>query len=47
MNTYQITALRARPPFPFVPYEMSYAELPDVLKIMNHAHAIFGSIPLV
>ena len=25
----------------------SYAELPDVLKVVNHAHAIFGSVPLV
>ena len=26
---------------------MSYAELPDVLKIVNHAHAIFGPVSLV
>jgi len=26
---------------------MSYAELLDVLKIVNHAHAVFDSIPLI
>jgi hypothetical protein len=26
---------------------MPYAELADVLEIVNHAHAIFGSIPLI
>ena len=26
---------------------MPYAELPYVLEIVNHAHAILGSIPLV
>jgi hypothetical protein len=26
---------------------MSYAQLPDVLKIINHAYAIFGPIPLI
>jgi hypothetical protein len=47
MNADELAALGTGPPCLFVSKEMPYAELPDVLKIVNHAHAIFGSIPLI
>jgi hypothetical protein len=47
MNTYQLAALRTGPSFLFVFYEMLYPVLLDVLKIVDHAHAIFGSISLI
>ena len=47
MNTYQLAALRTGPSFLFITHEMLYSVLLDVLKIVDHAHAIFGSIALV
>jgi hypothetical protein len=47
VNTEQITAFRAAPPFFFVSDEMPYAEFSDVLEIADHAHAIPGSTPLI
>lgn len=47
MNTYQLVALGAGPPFLFDSNEMSYAELPYVHEIVNHAHSILGSITLI
>jgi hypothetical protein len=47
MNTNYFAALWTSPPFNFVSDEMSYAELPDFFEIVDHAHAIFGSIPLI
>jgi hypothetical protein len=47
MNTNYLATLGTGPPFLFVSNEQPYAEFPDVLKIVNHAHAIFGSIPLI
>jgi hypothetical protein len=47
MNADELAALGTGPPCLFVSHEMLYAELPDVLKIVNHAHAILGSIPLI
>ena len=39
--------LRTGPPFLFVSDELPYAELPDVLQVADHAHAVFWSVPLV
>lgn len=47
MNRHELTTLRTSPFSLFISNEISYAELPDVLKVVNHTHAIFGSIPLV
>ena len=47
MNTYQLAALRTGPSFLFVSNEMSYAELLYVHEIINHTHAILGSIALI
>jgi hypothetical protein len=47
MNTHQFTALRTGPSFLFVPDEMPYPILLDLLKIVYHAHAIFGTIALI
>ena len=47
MNTYQLPASGTGPPFLFVSNEMPYAELLDVLKIVDHAHSIPGSIALI
>ena len=47
MNTYQLAALRTGPSLLFVSHEMPYPVLLDVLKIVDHAHAIFGFIALV
>ena len=47
MNTEELTAFRAAPPFFFVSDEMPYAKISYALKIADHAHAIFGSIPLI
>jgi hypothetical protein len=44
MDTDQLPALGTCPSFLFVSNEMSYAELPYIHEIVNHAHAIFGSI---
>jgi hypothetical protein len=47
VNTEQLSAFRAAPPFFFVSYEMPDAEFSDVLEIADHAHAIPGPIPLI
>ena len=47
MNTYYLTALGTGPLFLFVSNEMSYAELLYVHEIVNHTHAILGSIALI
>jgi hypothetical protein len=47
VNAEHLTAFRADPPFFFGSYEMPYAEFPNVLKVADHAHAIFGSITLI
>jgi hypothetical protein len=47
VNTEDLTACGAAPPFFFVSDEMPYAEFPDVLEIADHAHAIPGSIALI
>jgi hypothetical protein len=47
VNTDDLTALGTGPPFLFAFNEMPYAELPDVLQIVDHAHAILGSIALI
>ena len=47
MNTEDLTAFRAAPPFFFGSDEMPNAEFSDVLEIADHAHAILGSIPLI
>ena len=47
MNTKQIATLRTGPPGLFSFNEMSYAEFPDAIEIIYHAHAIPGSIALI
>jgi hypothetical protein len=47
MDTNHPAASRTGPPFLFVSYEMSYAELFYVREIVNHTHAILGSIPFI
>jgi len=47
VNTEQLAAFGAGPLFPFRFDEMPDAELPDVLQIGDHTHAILGSIPLI
>jgi hypothetical protein len=44
VNTEHLAAFWAYPPFFFVSYEMSYAEIFYALKICDHAHAVLGSI---
>ena len=47
MNTNYLAALGAGPSFLFICNEMSYAELPYVLEIVNHTHTILSSIALI
>jgi hypothetical protein len=47
MNTDCLTALGAHPPFNFTSHKMSDAELPDILQIVDHAHAIPGSVSFI
>jgi hypothetical protein len=47
VNTNYFTALGTGPPFLFNSNKMSYAELPYVLKILNHTHTILSSIALI
>jgi hypothetical protein len=47
MNTNYLAALGTGPPFLFVSNEVSYAELPYVLEIINHTHTILGSVALI
>ena len=47
MNTNYLAALGAGPPFLFVSYELSYANLLNVHEIVDHAHAVLGFIALI
>jgi hypothetical protein len=47
MNTEQPAALRTGPPFPFVFDELPYTELPHILEIVDHTHAILGPVSLI
>jgi hypothetical protein len=47
VNTNYIAAGGTGPPFFFVVYEKSYAELLYFIKIVNHAHTIPGSVTLI
>ena len=47
MNTNHIATLGTGPLVLFGSNEISQAEFPYVLKIVNHAHAILGSIPFI
>ena len=47
MNTDYLAALGTGPPFLFVSNELSYADLLYVHEIVNHTHAILGSITLI
>jgi hypothetical protein len=47
MNTEDLTAIRASPPFFFVSDEMPYAEFSNALEVIDHAHSVLGSIALI
>jgi hypothetical protein len=47
MNTEHLTALRTSPFFFLASDEMAHAEFSNVLKIVDHAHAILGSVPFI
>jgi hypothetical protein len=47
MNTNYPPTLGTSPSFLFVFNEKSYADLPYAHEIVNHAHAILGSIALI
>jgi hypothetical protein len=47
VNADELSALRASPSRFFVFHEMPYAELPDVHEVVDHAHAVLCSVPLV
>jgi hypothetical protein len=47
VNTEQLTAFRATPPFFLLSDEMPDAKIHDAFEIVDHAHAVVGSIPLV
>jgi hypothetical protein len=47
MDADQLAASGTGPFFLFTPDKASYARSLDVLEILDHAHAIFGSITLV
>ena len=47
MNTQHPTAFWAFPLFFFGSYEFPYAEFSNVLEVIDHAHAVLGSIPLI
>jgi hypothetical protein len=47
MNTNDLAALGTGPPFLFISNKLSYAELPYVVEIVNHAHTILRSIALI
>lgn len=47
MNAEQLTARGTGPSFLFVSHKAPYPIFLDVLKIVDHAHAIFSSIALV
>ena len=47
VDTYYLSALRAGPLLLFLADELTYAERPDLLQIVHHAHAIIRSISFV
>ena len=47
MNTNSAAALGTTPFHFFILNEFPYAQFFDVLKVLNHAHIVFGSIPFV
>ena len=47
MNTNHLTALGAGPPLLFISYKLSYAKFSYSLEIVDHAHAVLGSIALI
>jgi hypothetical protein len=47
MNTEQLTALGTGPPFLLVSDELPYADLPYIHEIINHAHAVLGSVAMI
>ncbi len=47
MDADDLATLGASPPLFFFANEKTYPELPDVLQILHHAHAIVRYIPLV
>jgi hypothetical protein len=47
MNADYLATLGTAPPFLLISNELPNAELPDVFQILDHAHAILGSIPLI
>ena len=47
MNTNYLATLGASPPFLFVFNEVSNAELPYVVEVVNHTHNVLGSIAII
>ena len=47
MNAEHLTTFWAAPAFFFASDEMPYAEFFNVLEIVDHAHAVLGSIALI
>jgi hypothetical protein len=47
MNTNDLAALGAGPPFLFVSNKMSYAKRLYVYEIVNHTHTVLGSIAFI
>jgi hypothetical protein len=47
VNRDHLAALGTGPSLFFMPDEIPYAELPDILEVVDHAHAVLGSIPLI
>jgi hypothetical protein len=47
MNTEYLTAFGASPPYFFASDEIPYAEFFNFLEIVDHAHAVLGSIALI
>ncbi len=47
MHTDDLAASGTSPSLFFVPDEMSYAGVPYHLEIVNHTHAVLGSVALI
>ncbi len=47
VNAENLAAFRALPSFFFVFNETPYTEFFNVLEILDHAHAILGSVPVI
>ncbi len=47
VNTEYLAAFSASPPFFFVFDKMPYAKILDMIEVVDHAHAVLGSIPLI